>query len=94
MDKSFGQSANAISDLVNLKFEHAEEMGHNTTHVPSPTPSRQETTMTAICFGTSITTDELTGRVLAAYFHIRKGHAHETREFGDGAVLADYNNRG
>ena len=50
--------------------------------------------MTAICFGTSITTDELTGRVLAAYFHIRKGHAHETREFGNGAVLADYNNRG
>ncbi len=41
-----------------------------------------------------IETDDATGNVLAAYFQIRKGKSHETREFADGNAFADYNRRG
>lgn len=45
-------------------------------------------------FGISVTTDDSTGDVLAVYFQIRKGKVHETREYAEGAALADYNKRG
>ena len=50
--------------------------------------------MTALDFGISITTDTSTGHVLSAYFQVRRGKVHETREFADGAAFADYNKYG
>ena len=45
-------------------------------------------------FGVSISTEDATGDVLAVYFQIRSGRVHETREFAEGAALADYNKHG
>ena len=45
-------------------------------------------------FGVSISTDDSSGDVLSAYFQIRTGKVHETREFADGAAFADYNKKG
>lgn len=50
--------------------------------------------MTPIHFDISITTDNTTGAVLSAYFQIRKGKVHTTREFANGNALADYNRDG
>ncbi|MCH7987788.1 MAG: DUF2283 domain-containing protein [Planctomycetes bacterium] len=50
--------------------------------------------MTELNFNVTVTTDDTSGQVLSAYFQIRKGKVHETREFADGAAFADYNNRG
>lgn len=45
-------------------------------------------------FGMTVSIDDSTGEVLSAYFQIRKGKVHETREFADGAAFADYSKRG
>ena len=45
-------------------------------------------------FGVSITTDEQSGEVISAYFQVRRGKVHETREFADGAAFADYDAHG
>jgi uncharacterized protein YuzE len=50
--------------------------------------------MTKFHFQVVITTDDATGELLAVYFQIRKGKVHETREFADGNVFADYDKKG
>lgn len=50
--------------------------------------------MTNPNFGVSVTTDTLTGEVLAVYFQIRRGRVHVTREYAEGAAVADYNKSG
>jgi uncharacterized protein YuzE len=50
--------------------------------------------MTRFYFQCVVTTDDATGDLLAVYFHIRKGKVHETREFADGDVFADYDKHG
>jgi uncharacterized protein YuzE len=50
--------------------------------------------MTPFTFGLAVETDDATGEILAVYFQIRRGKVHETREFADGVVLADYNRKG
>ena len=50
--------------------------------------------MTPFDFAVSVTTDDTTGDVLSAYFQIRRGKVHETREFSEGAALADYSKNG
>jgi hypothetical protein len=50
--------------------------------------------MTPTQFAVSITTEDFTGEVISVYFQIRRGKVHETREFTNGAALADYNRNG
>jgi uncharacterized protein YuzE len=50
--------------------------------------------MTQFHFQCVVTTDDATGELLAVYFQIRKGKVHETQEFEDGVVFADYDKRG
>jgi hypothetical protein len=45
-------------------------------------------------FEVSVEVEDETGDVLAVYFRIRKGKSHESREFADGAAIADYDKRG
>ena len=45
-------------------------------------------------FQVIVTTDDATGELLAVYFQIRKGKVHETREFANGNVFADYDKHG
>ena len=49
---------------------------------------------TNLHFSVSITTDESSGEPIAVYFYIREGRVHQTREFADGAAMADYNKLG
>ena len=41
-------------------------------------------------YSLEVTVDEQTGRVIAAYFHIRNGKSAKTKVLQDGLVLADY----
>jgi uncharacterized protein YuzE len=50
--------------------------------------------MKPFCFQVSVDTDDVTGEVLAVYFHIRKGRVHTTHEFANGDVFADYDRKG
>ena len=45
-------------------------------------------------FRIDIETHDQTGEVLAAYFSVRKGKAHETKEFAGGCAFADYDKKG
>ena len=45
-------------------------------------------------FDVSISVDKRTGALLAVYFEFRRGKSTVTREFGDGAALADYDKNG
>jgi hypothetical protein len=47
-----------------------------------------------IPFRAEIQADNRTGGLATAYFYIRKGKVHETREYADGNVFADYNHAG
>lgn len=42
-------------------------------------------------FGMSVEVDNATGEILAVYFQIRRGKSAESREFGKGRAIADYN---
>jgi hypothetical protein len=42
----------------------------------------------------TISTEDSTGDVLAAYFQIRKGRYDHVREFANGAAIADYDRHG
>jgi len=42
----------------------------------------------------TVSVDNLTGDVLAAYLRVRPGKAAETREFADGNAFADYDTAG
>ena len=50
--------------------------------------------MSEFHFECVVTTDDATGDLLAVYFHIRKGKVHETHEFANGNVFADYDKQG
>jgi hypothetical protein len=52
----------------------------------------EATTMKA--FSVKVEVEQSTGRILAAYFQIRKGKVARTREFAEGIVFADYNAKG
>ncbi len=45
-------------------------------------------------FGISVEVDNESGAPLSAYFKVRDGKSVETREYGDGIALADYDRRG
>jgi uncharacterized protein YuzE len=45
-------------------------------------------------FKVSVETNERTGQVMAAYFRIRKGKAETVKEFGNGALFANYGRDG
>lgn len=45
-------------------------------------------------FEVSISCDRKTGEIYAVYFGVRKGEAVTTREFAEGAALADYDKQG
>ena len=47
-----------------------------------------------LSFGVEVTVDAKTGRPISAYFQIRRGRVHETREFADGGAFADYDHAG
>jgi len=49
---------------------------------------------TKFTFRLSVETDDATGEVLAVYFQFRRGKTYENREFENGDVFADYNQRG
>jgi uncharacterized protein YuzE len=48
----------------------------------------------AMNFQVEVTVDHDTGSLLAAYFMIRNGKVHVTRELVDGKLLADYDKKG
>ena len=50
--------------------------------------------MSELQFGLIVAVDERTGETISAYFQIRAGKVHETREFADGAAFADYDKAG
>ena len=52
---------------------------------PKPPPAR---------FQVSIETESKTGDVLAVYFQIRKGRHDHTKQFENGAAIADYDKHG
>ena len=45
-------------------------------------------------FAIQVTVDDLTGKPISAYFQVRRGRVHETREFANGAAFADYDKSG
>jgi len=45
-------------------------------------------------FRVSVSTEDATGQVLAAYFQVRKGRYDHVKEFSDGAAIADYDKHG
>jgi uncharacterized protein YuzE len=50
--------------------------------------------MSNIKFGLSLSINENTGAVSAAYLQVREGNSAETRELSDGRALADYDENG
>jgi uncharacterized protein YuzE len=45
-------------------------------------------------FRVAVETHDLTGKVLAVYFQIRKGKTKVTKEYADGNAFADYDKHG
>jgi uncharacterized protein YuzE len=58
------------------------------------TSRREVVTMNGPSFGATLSVDEQTGRVLAAYFRLRQGEVAETREVVEGKAFADYDEAG
>jgi uncharacterized protein YuzE len=48
----------------------------------------------SLSFGVLVTTNKVTGEIMAAYLQIREGKAAEVREYCDGAAFANYNRHG
>lgn len=46
------------------------------------------------CFRVDVDTHDQTGKVIAVYFHIRKGKVARTKECQEGVAYADYNRSG
>ena len=50
--------------------------------------------MNKFAFRVSIETHDRTGKVVAAYFQVRKGKVKATKEYADGNAFADYDKHG
>jgi hypothetical protein len=50
--------------------------------------------MLELNFAVEVSVDKATGVPVSAYFQVRRGRVHETREFADGFAFADYDKSG